>query len=500
MRSCGILMPVFSLDSDYGIGTLGKSAYEFVDFLCEAGQTYWQILPLNPTNYGDSPYLSFSSSAGNPFFIDLDILCKEGLLKKEDYSEVDFGNDPSRVDYTKLNKNRYPVLRKAFSRFNREDPEFLSFCAREGDWLEQYALFTAIKNSRSGSGWYEWEDQLKRRAPEAIAAAEQTHSEETAFFRFIQYEFYKQWYALKEYANGKGIRIIGDLPIYVDYDSSDVWCNTDIFDLDESLSPKMIAGCPPDAFCADGQLWGMPVYNWEYMKSQSIPYKWWRERMTRAFRVYDCVRIDHFRGLESFYCVPNGSANARKGEWRKGPGMDLFDRLTEDYGAKLPVIAEDLGFLTPEVRDLLKKTGFPGMKVLQFAFDSREDSDYLPHNYEKNCVVYAGTHDNNTVIGWTRTAPQADVLYARRYLHVDDNEGFNWAMIRAGMASVADTAIFLMADYMGLDGSARINIPATVGGNWQWRITKGCVNSWLAGIIRDNTGIYCRLPKRSDKT
>lgn len=487
-------MPIFSLDSAYGIGTLGRSAYEFVDFLFEAGQTYWQLLPVNPTNYGDSPYLSYSSEAGNPLFIDLDMLREDGLLEQSDYSEVDFGGDPTRVDYVKLNKNRYPVLRKAFEQFDRSSEDFLEFCDSEGAWLREYALFAALKDASSGAGWSEWENGLRLREPEALKRAEETYSDEIQFYMFLQYEFFKQWYALKSYANKKGIGIIGDLPIYVDYDSSDVWCNTDSFDLDEELAPRTVAGCPPDGFSAEGQLWGMPVYDWEYMAKQDVPFEWWRRRVAHALRMYDRVRIDHFRGLESFYCIPNGAPNAKNGVWRKGPGMELFDRLAEDYGGPLPFIAEDLGYLTPEVKELLRQTGFPGMKVLQFAFDSRENSDYLPHNCERNSVIYTGTHDNDTVIGWIRTAPQSDVLYARKYLHVDDNEGFNWAMIRAGMASVADTAIFLMADYMGLDSSARINTPGTVGGNWQWRITRGCVNSWLAGIIRDNTGIYCRLP------
>ncbi len=494
MRTSGILMPIFSLASPYGIGTLGKESYEFVDFLCKAGQTYWQILPINPTNFGDSPYQSFSSAAGNPYLIDLDELAKQGLLLPEEYRMVDFGQDPKKVDYAKLYENRLPVLRLAYRRFcQRPRDDFEAFCQRERDWLEDYALFMALKDSFMGKSWHEWPESVRLCRPSALKQAREVLAENIEFYRFLQYLFFSQWFALKDYANQKGIRIIGDMPIYVADDSADVWSHSEQFALDEERRPVMVAGCPPDAFSPDGQLWGMPVYHWEAMASEKRPYSWWRARVKRALKVYDVLRIDHFRGFESYYCVKYGAKTARRGSWKKGPGMALFSALQKDIGHRPPIIAEDLGFLTPAVKKLLEETGFPGMKVLQFAFDSREESDYLPHCYPNNCVVYTGTHDNNTIKGWSETAAAEDVAFARRYMHVDDAEGINWAMMRTALMSVADTAILMMPDIMGLSEEGRINTPSTVGGNWQWRLTPGCVNDWLAGIVRENTALYGRL-------
>ncbi len=493
MRTSGILMPVFSLPGKYGIGTFGREAYSFVDFLKKSGQTYWQLLPLNPTNYGDSPYQSFSSAAGNPYFIDLELLIKDGLLTEEDVAGVDFGSDPGTIDYGKLYENRLPVLRKAFSRFV-PGPAFAGFCAKQGDWLEEYALFMAIKDARDGVSWREWPEALKRRDAATLAAFRESHQTEIGFYQWLQFTFFTQWHDLKRYANGQGVQIIGDMPIYVADDSADVWAEPEQFDLDKELLPRVVAGCPPDAFSEDGQLWGMPVYRWEAMAAEKPAFGWWRRRMQRVFALYDVVRIDHFRGLESYYCIPYGAKNAKKGTWRKGPGMKLFAALEEDFGGALPIIAEDLGFLTQEVRDLLAESGFPGMRVLQFAFDGRPENEYLPHNYCRNTVVYTGTHDNDTVMGWCKNADAAEVALARRYFHVDDREGFNWAMIRGAMMSAADTAIFLMADIMGLGSDARINQPSTLGGNWCWRIGDGCINDWLAGIILENTRLYGRAP------
>ncbi len=500
MRSSGILMPVFSLPSPYGIGTLGKEAYMFVDFLRKAGQRYWQILPLNPTNYGDSPYQSFSAFAGNPYFIDLDLLTDAGLLCREEYADTDFGDDPELVDYGKLYRHRLPLLRRAYHRFT--DEEMLErFCREQAFWLEDYALFMAIKDAQGGVSWRQWARPLRHRDPSVLQEVRDRYAEDIRFYQFLQYMFYLQWGRLKDYANQQGIHIIGDMPIYVADDSADVWGNPQLFDLDDNLLPRVVAGCPPDAFSADGQLWGMPVYDWKAMASDDVPYSWWRQRLRHALTVYDMVRIDHFRGFESFYCIPYGAKDAKKGTWRKGPGMKLFRALQQDLGDALPIIAEDLGFLTPAVRKLLKQSGFPGMKVLQFAFDSREESDYLPHHYSNNCVVYTGTHDNDTIMGWVATADPADVRLARQYLHVDDNEGFNWAMIRAAMASVADIAIFMMSDFMGLGSQGRINTPSTVGGrNWRWRIADGCINDWLAGIIQENTILYGRAPRPIETT
>ena len=501
MRASGVLMPIFSLPSNHGIGTLGKKAYEFVDFLKKAGQSYWQVLPLNPTNYGYSPYQSFQYYEGNPYFVDLDVLADEGLLDLNDFILVDFGDDDFSIDYGKLYENRFTVLKKAFERFDKTSDDYVKFCKKEKHWLEDYALFMAIKDSLGGISWHDWDDALKYRKKSALKAFKEEHIDELEFYKFIQFEFFKQWYALKSYANKNGIKIIGDIPIYVADDSVDIWCNTKEFDLDENLLPNVVAGCPPDAFSADGQLWGMPVYNWEYMKNEPNPYSWWRARVRHVLRVYDIVRIDHFRGFESFYCINYGAKNARRGKWRKGPGIDLFNSFKRDFGEDLPIIAEDLGFLTKEVYDLLDETGFPGMKVLQFAFDpDGGGSEYLPHNHKRNCVVYVGTHDNDTALGWTKTAERECVDYARKYIHVDEKEGWSWAMIRTAMMSQADTAIIMMQDFICLGSEGRINTPSTLGDNWKWRIDGYCINDWLAEMIYKNTKVYERLPKNKKKS
>lgn len=499
MRKSGILMPVFSLPSKYGIGTFGKEAKNFIDFLKKAGQSYWQILPLNPTNYGDSPYQSFSSSAGNPYFIDLDILSDEGLLLKEEYENVDFGENPYSVDYGKLYENRLNVLGIAFSRWS-PNKNYEEFSKEEGYWLDEYALFMALKDNFKGAAWYTWERDLKFRQSEAIEKAQRDYKKRIDFHKFVQFKFFEQWLRLKKYANDNGIEIIGDMPIYVAYDSADVWSNTECFDLDKDLTPKSVAGTPPDAFSKDGQLWGSPLYRWNYMAKEEKPYSFWINRMKSAFQIYDVVRIDHFRGFESYYAIKYGSETAKDGVWKKGPSMKLFRALKKEFGENLPIIAEDLGFLTKEVKKLLKDSGFPGMKVLQFAFDSREESDYLPHNYNKNCIVYTGTHDNDTVMGWIKSAPPADVAFAERYLGAKAESGFNWAFIKSAMMSVADTAIFMMPDFIGLDESGRINTPSTLGGNnWKWRIDGACINDWLAQIIYDLTETYGRIPKETKK-
>ena len=488
-------MPIFSLSSKYGIGTLGKRAYEFVDFLCEGGQIYWQILPLCPTNYGDSPYQSFSSFAGNPYFIDIEQLIEENLLTKNEADSFDFGQTPVKIDYGKLYKNRTALLKIAFSRFT-PDKDYYNFINKNAYWLDDYSLFFAIKNREPEKPLGRWDPLLKKRDESALVKARKELSEEIDFCLFLQYKFYEEWFALKKYANKKGIKIIGDIPIYVALDSADLWAEPEQFLVDGELAPSFVAGCPPDAFSDDGQLWGNPLYNWAVMKKDG--YKWWKKRLGFALQIYDTVRIDHFRGFESFYAIPAEDQNAKNGSWQKGPGIDLFDALKKSFGKDLPIIAEDLGFLTPEVKEMLEKSGFPGMKVLQFAFDSREESDYLPHNYTRNCVVYTGTHDNDTVNGWTLTAQKNDVDFARRYLHVDNDEGFNWAMMRAAMMSVADTCILMMADLIGLGSEGRINTPSTLGDNWQWRIADGSVNSWLAGILRENTVLYSRIPEQKE--
>jgi len=406
------------------------------------------------------------------------------FFDEKQVQKFDFGTG-SKIDYGKLYENRLPMLKLAFEKFS-PDADYEKFCSDNSWWLEDYVLFSAIKGIHNGKCWSEWEEGYRIRDEKALSEVKEKYADTLRFYRFIQYEFNLQWTALKKYANKKGIKIIGDLPIYVAYDSADVWADTKQFLLKDGL-PTLVAGCPPDAFSKDGQLWGNPIYDWEYMEKDG--YKWWIRRINYVLELYDVVRIDHFRGFESFYAIPYGDKTAKNGKWMKGPDMKLFEKL-----GKLPIIAEDLGFITPQVRKLLKNSGFPGMKVLQFAFETREESDYLPHNYEKNCVVYTGTHDNDTIIGWTKTADKADVEMARRYLQVGD-EGFNWAMMRAALMSVADTAILMMPDLLGLGSEARINTPSKLGGNWNWRIGEGCTNDWLAKILYDNTLLYGRIKK-----
>lgn len=491
MRSSGVLMPISSLPSPYGIGTMGKEARKFVDFLVKSGQKYWQILPICPTSYGDSPYQSFSSFAGNPYFIDLGYLCKEKLLTKKECESFPWGMDPRYVDYGVMYQSRYALLKKAYVRFCKNEPEeFAEFCEQEADWLEDYALFMALKDANGGVAWFEWDEDLKKRKPEALAAAKEEHAEDIRFYQMLQYLFYQQWRDLKKYVNERDIEIIGDVPIYVAGDSADVWSNPGQFYLDKELNPIDVAGCPPDAFSEDGQLWGNPLFRWDVMKKDN--YGWWTKRIAAMSKLYDIVRIDHFRGFDSYYAIPAADTNAKNGEWRKGPGMDLFETLEKKLG-RLNIIVEDLGFLTPSVLKLVKDSGFPGMKVIQFAFDSREGSDYLPHTYPTHCVVYTGTHDNDTILGWVKTAPKESVKFAREYLNLTEEEGYNWGMMRGAWASVGDLAIVPMQDLIGLGKEARMNIPSTVGGNWEWRATSDQITNQLAKKLYKYMKMYGRL-------
>lgn len=486
-------MHISSLPSPYGIGTMGKEARKFADFLEKAGQKYWQILPICPTSYGDSPYQSFSSFAGNPYFIDLETLCKEKLLKKSECESFPWGENPHYVDYGVMYQSRYQLLRLAFNRFKKDIPdEFYTFCKKEAEWLEEYALFMALKDAHGGVAWFEWEDELRLRKPEALEAARREYADNILFYKMLQYLFYKQWWSLKEYVNGKGIEIVGDVPIYVAGDSADVWANPSQFYLDENLNPIDVAGCPPDAFTADGQLWGNPLFRWDEMKKDN--YEWWTKRVKAMSKLYDIVRIDHFRGFDSYYAIPAKDTNAKNGEWRQGPGMDLFKTLKRRLG-KLNIIVEDLGFLTPSVLKLVADSGFPGMKVVQFAFDSREGSNYLPHTYPTNCVVYTGTHDNDTIMGWMKTAPKASVKFAKEYLNLTKEEGYNWGMMRGAWGSVADTAIVTMQDIIGAGSEARMNTPSTLGGNWEWRATSDQIDNKLAKRVYKYMEMYGRLEK-----
>lgn len=497
MRTSGVLMHISSLPSPYGIGTMGKEARKFADFLKKAGQKYWQILPICPTSYGDSPYQSFSSFAGNPYFIDLEYLCKEKLLTKKECESFSWGTNPQYVDYGQMYVSRYPLLKKAYDRFRKNEPEdFAAFCKDEAEWLDEYALFMALKDANGGVAWYEWEKDLKTRKTEALKEARVTYAEDIAFYKMLQYLFFKQWWDLKAYVNDLGIEIIGDVPIYVAGDSADVWANPGQFYLDKELNPIDVAGCPPDAFSADGQLWGNPLFRWNAMKKDG--YSWWTKRVKAMSKLYDIVRIDHFRGFDSYYAIPAKDDTARNGEWRKGPGMDLFETLEKKLG-KLNIIVEDLGFLTPSVLKLVKDSGFPGMKVIQFAFDSREGSDYLPHNYEKHCVVYTGTHDNDTLMGWMKTAPKASVKFAKEYLNLTEEEGFNWGMMRAAWASVGDMAIVPMQDLIGIGSEGRMNTPSTLGGNWEWRATSDQITGKLAKRLYKYMEMYGRLNKDQEE-
>lgn len=496
MRASGILLPISSIPSRYGIGTFSKEAYEFVDFLAKAGQTYWQILPLGPTGYGDSPYQSFSTFAGNPYYIDLEQLIQEGLLTKKECEDCDFGENEAYVDYEKIYKSRFSLLRKAFEGSSLEqDSEFTAFMRENEAWLPDYALYMAIKDSLSGRSFSQWEEDIRTRRKEALASYREKLKEEILFYEFQQYLFKKQWMKLKKYANDKGILIIGDIPIYVAFDSADTWANPELFQLDEKGFPTAVAGCPPDAFSATGQLWGNPLYRWEYHKETG--YDWWMKRIAYCYELYDVVRIDHFRGFDEYYAIPYGNPTAEFGKWEKGPGYELFQVMKEKLGNKA-VIAEDLGFLTPSVLKLVKKTGYPGMKILQFAFDSREESDYLPHNYTANSVVYTGTHDNDTTLGWLSVLNRQDKSFARKYLNIKTRKGIQWEFIRAALASVSNTAIIPMQDYLGLGSEARMNTPSTLGENWKWRMEKGQLTDALAEKIEHLCKLYGR--KKTVKT
>ena len=491
MRESGVLLPVASLPSDYGIGCFSKEAYEFVDQLKAGGQKNWQILPLGPTGYGDSPYQSFSTFAGNLYFIDLETVIKEGVLTRDECDACDCGDNAEFIDYEKIYFSRFKILRKAFERFV-PDEEFETFAEENKAWLEDYALYMAIKNSLGGISWSQWPAELKRRVPEAMEEKKKELEEEIQFIRFQQYEFTKQWTRLKKYANDQGIRIIGDIPIYVAFDSADAWANPQLFQFDEECTPIAVAGCPPDAFAATGQLWGNPLYDWEY--HEKTGFAWWIQRLEYCYKLYDVVRVDHFRGFDEYYAIPYGDKTAENGKWRKGPGLELFKAVKKAMG-EMSIIAEDLGYLTDSVRQLVKDTGYPGMKVLQFAFDSREESDYLPHNYEHNCVVYTGTHDNNTILGWLDEMAPEDRLLAERYLdnRYTRKEDMPWDFIRLAMASVADLAITPIQEFLCLGGEARINRPSTLGTNWKWRLLKGQITHEVTGKMYDMTKLYGRL-------
>lgn len=495
MRSSGILLPIFSLPSAHGIGDFSQAAYDFVDRLEEAGQKYWQILPIGPTSYGDSPYQSFSTFAGNPYFIDLDALVEEGVLTREEVDSCDFGGDPRHIDYGKLYESRLPLLRKAYARADiTKDPDYVKFEEENRYWLQDYAIFMAVKAQFGGVEWSQWAEDIRMRWQYSMDYYQRELYYEIEFHKYLQYTFIRQWRKLKAYANAKGIQIVGDIPIYVAFDSADVWANPWLFQLDEEHRPIAVAGCPPDGFSATGQLWGNPLYHWENHKKSG--YEWWVRRMAYSFQLYDVVRIDHFRGFDEYYSIPYGDETAENGHWEKGPGMDLFRKIRECCGDH-EIIAEDLGYMTDSVRQLVRDSGFPNMKVLEFAFDSRDTGsagDYLPHNYNTNCVVYTGTHDNETIQGWYQSIQTAERKMIREYLNkLVSSKDIHWDFIRMAQSSVARICIIPIQDYLGLGNEARINQPSTLGGNWSWRMQEGEFTAELAEKIRHMTRLYGRL-------
>ena len=483
-------MHISSLPSEYGIGKMGRHAFEFVDFLKAAEVKCWQILPLSPTSYGDSPYQSFSVRAGNPYFIDFEILEGDGLLERHEFENCDWGSDPGKVDYSRLYDSCYDVLRIAFNRFRpAKSPDYRQFCADNRDWLDEYALFMALKFRNDGKPWYEWEGDISVHKASAVAEAKKALRKDISFYKFVQFEFSRQWKELKRYANNSGIRIIGDIPIYCALDSVEAWASPKLFQFDRNRRPTAVAGCPPDGFSPLGQLWGNPLYNWEYHKKTG--YAWWIGRIKAASELYDIVRIDHFRGFESYYSIPYGNKDATVGEWKKGPDHELF-RLAEKELGRLDIIAEDLGFITPEVRKMLDKCGYPGMKVLQFAF-SGSDNEYLPHNYTgTNYYAYTGTHDNETLIGWVETLDKKTLKFAMKYLGVRKKKDIPAAVVRAAWSSVAEVAAAQIQDFLDSPREGRMNTPSTLGGNWQFRTKTSDFTPGLAKKIRRLNRLYNR--------
>ena len=489
-RCAGILLAVTSLPSPYGIGTMGKEAFRFVDMLTDLRQKYWQVLPIGPTSFGDSPYQSFSAFAGNPYLIDLDILIEEGLLKQEEVDGYNWGIRKDDIDYALIYNNRFKVLKSAFDRFDVKKDAFKKFCKDNKDWLEDYSLYMAVKNEKGGSEWLSWEEGLRNRDADTLAEYREQLKEQILFWMFLQYKFFEQWKALKAYANEQGIKIIGDIPLYISLDSADVWADRDQFKLDEEGRPSEVAGCPPDDFSDDGQKWGNPLYDWEKMEAEG--FGWWKERIAANGRLFDIIRIDHFIGVAKYYSIPAQDENARNGRWNKGPGKKLTDMIEKTLG-KNRIIAEDLGVAVPAVKKLLAKTGWPGMKILLFAFDGNTANEHLPHNYEdSNLVVYAGTHDNETIVGYFRDKTEYELAYLYEYLNIKKKDDIPDAIIRTAYGSVADIAIMQMQDLLKLGNETRMNFPSTVGCNWRWRTLRESLDEERRTWLRTMTLLYRR--------
>ena len=489
-------MHITSLPSPYGIGSMGKAAYDFIDFLRAAKQTYWQILPINPPGYGDSPYQAFSTFAGNPYLIDLDELVKDGYLLQEELDRIDWGSRADQVDFSKMYDQRLRVLHLAWSRFHKAPTErYTEYVRQQSAWLEEYVLFMAVKAYYNDGPWTEWPLDIRMHQPEAMAYYRELLHDELDFQRFLQFCFHTQWQRLREYAHENGVLIIGDIPIYVPLDSADVWSHPENFQLTRTRRPRVVAGCPPDGFNANGQYWGNPIYDWDAMESDG--FSWWEGRIRAALDMYDVIRLDHFRGFEAYWEVPFSSPDSSYGSWTQGPGLKFFKTLEEKLGT-LPIIAEDLGFLTPGVIDMRDNSGFPGMKILQFAFEGT-NSYYLPHNYIANTVAYVGTHDNETARGWFEgTATPRQREQAALYTHQQVGEPMADALNRTIAASVSDTCIYTMQDLLNLGNEARINTPATLGGNWTWRMLDGAITRELEHKLTDWTETYFRIPSEAE--
>ena len=490
MRKSCILMHISSLPSEYGIGKMGRHAFGFVDFLKKAEVKCWQILPLSPTSYGDSPYQSFSVNAGNPYFIDFEVLEGDGLLEHHEFASYTWESEDGRVDYSIIYKNCFEVLRLAYQRFKpARFPAYKEFCEQNKSWLDEYCLFMALKAKNGGKAWYEWESEISMHRTKAVAAAKKELKKEIGFYKFMQFEFSRQWNELKKYANQNGIEIIGDIPIYCALDSVEAWSDHKLFWFDKKRRPVRVAGCPPDDFSPTGQLWGNPLYDWDYHKKTG--YEWWINRIKKASELYDIVRIDHFRGFESYYTIPFGNDDATIGDWKKGPDYELF-RMAEEKLGRLDIIAEDLGFLTPEVHEMLDKCGYPGMKVLQFGFSDGKN-EYLPHNFTTtNCFAYTGTHDNETLNGWVSSMDQDSLKFAKKYLNVKKKSEIPMAVVRAAWGSVAMVAAAQIQDFLDSPKEDRMNTPSTLGGNWQFRIKEDDLTPALAKKIRRLNRMYNR--------
>lgn len=481
-RNAGILLPISSLPSKYGIGTFGKQAYNFIDFLCNSGQTFWQILPMGPISFGDSPYQSFSAYAGNPYYIDLQLLVEENLVNSSNLDATDFGQIKEYIDYEKLYNNRFIILKDAYCNFiENKNQEFESFKDKNKSWLVDYSLFMALKYENNNLPYYEWDYNLVNREQQIIQNSKQRLKTEIDFWMFLQYIFFKQYLNLKKYANSKGIYIIGDMPIYVAHDSVDTWVNSDVFLLDKNKTPLFVAGVPPDDFSENGQLWGNVVYDWDYLKKTN--YQWWINRIEYSFKLYDVVRIDHFRGFDEFFCIPYGSQDAKNGKWMKAEGRELFS-IVKQKMKDLKIIAEDLGVITQSVRDLIEYTNFTGMKVLQFAFDNDLNNPYLPFNYQVNSVCYTGTHDNDTLKGWFENLIIQDKLNVLKTLNIQDSNNINYDIIKSLYNSKSNLCIIPLQDFLCIGSKGRINTPSTMGGNWTFRIDEKHLTRKLSHRIK----------------